>query len=300
MNTVIDAATVAAIEDLELAGEALATGYLFGRHAGLRYGPGFEFAQYRAFQPGDSSRSVDWRLYARTDRLSVREAELETDQRVWLVLDTSASMGISPAGGPLTKLDLACRLAAAVGYLAQRQGDQLALMTLDAGGCRVRLAPGAGRAHWYQSLALLDQIQPRGQLKSPLQPPAHFDDLTDGALILVLSDFYQQSTELTDLLTAMAAGHRDVRALCLETDAEKYLQFRGVVRLEDPETGARVLTDPQLTGDSYRANRESYLAGVAASVRAAGGAFHRFSVDAPLDAELRRFLVEPYPGKNAA
>jgi len=139
---VIYPATLASIDDLELAGKMLATGYLFGRHLGQRHGPGYEFAQYRAWQPGDSSRTVDWRLYARSQRLNVRESELETDQRLWIILDTSASMDFASPGGALNKFSYARTLAAALGYLAHQQGDELGLVSLGQ-CCRVQVPASA-------------------------------------------------------------------------------------------------------------------------------------------------------------
>ncbi len=297
---VIDPATLAAIGDLELAGRMLATGYLFGRHLGQRHGPGFEFAQYRAWQPGDSSRSVDWRLYARSERLSVRESELETDQRLWLLLDTSASMDFASPGGALNKFGYACRLAAALGYLAQQQGDELGLITL-ASDCRLRVPASAGRLQWYRVLAALRDLRCGGRLGEAalasgepieLRLPEGFSDASEGALIVVLSDFYQHETELTDLLGRLANGSRDVRAVCLETAAERELPYRGVVRLQDPESGAERFTDPGQTRAAYRAARQAYFEELRHTLLGRGVRFERFNVDEPLDGRLRRYLTD--------
>ncbi|MEM7705159.1 MAG: DUF58 domain-containing protein [Pseudomonadota bacterium] len=297
---VINPATLAAIDDLELAGRMLATGYLFGRHLGQRHGPGFEFAQYRAWQPGDSSRSVDWRLYARSERLSVRESELETDQRLWLLLDTSASMDFASPGGALNKFAYACRLAAALGYLAQQQGDELGLITL-ASDCRLRVPASAGRLQWYRVLGAMRDLRCAGSLgdvssidgnPTELRLPQGFSDASEGALIIVLSDFYQHHGELSDLLGRLANGGRDVRAVCLETEAERTLPYRGVVRLRDPESGVERFTDPAQTRAAYRASRQSYFDELRRTLLGRGVNFERFNVDEPLDGRLRRYLTD--------
>ena len=78
MSDGIDPRILAGITDLELAGRLIAEGYLFGRHHGQRLGEGIEFAQYRSWEPGESSRRIDWRLYARTERLFVREMVIKS------------------------------------------------------------------------------------------------------------------------------------------------------------------------------------------------------------------------------
>ncbi len=290
-DIVIDANTLAAIGDLELAGRMLATGYLFGRHLGQRHGPGFEFAQYRSWQPGDPSRSVDWRLYARSERLNVRESELETDQRLWLLLDTSASMDFSSPGAALSKFAYACRLAAALGYLAQRQGDELGLVTLGQ-ECEVKVPASAGRLQWYEVLAVLrDQTCGSSLSADGLELPANFGEASNGSLVIVLSDFYQRGQELQQLLIRLKTAHCDVRALCLESDAEQTLVYSGVVRLVDPETGQQRITDTGRSRAEYIQSREGYLAGVCADLAAHDVSFERFNVDQPLDHRLRSYLT---------
>ncbi len=287
----IDAATLAAIDDLELAGRMLATGYLFGRHLGRRHGPGYEFAQYRAWQPGDPSRTVDWRLYARSQRLNVRESELETDQRLWLILDTSGSMSFASPGGAINKFSYAKALAAALAYLAQQQGDELGLVTLGEQSV-VRIPANVGRSQWYRVLAAMRDLICQGSLGTDTtELPANFSDQAASSLVIVLSDFYQNNQELQQLLVQLKSAQCDVRALCLETHAERTLDYNGVVQLVDPETGIQRLTDPAQSAAQYVAAREAYLQAVSDDLATHDIAFERFSVDEPLDKRLRQYLT---------
>lgn len=286
----IDPHTLARLGNLEITGRTIATGYLHGRHLGQRHGPGTEFSQYRTWQPGDPRRSVDWRLFARTGQLHVREAELETDLRLWLVLDTSASMGVRTPGAPLTKLGFALRLAAALGFLAQQQGDELGLVEMGR-QTAVRLPPAAGRDQWYRLLGALDSLDAGGDLVGAESLPLTLLDASEGALIFVLSDFYQQTGELLQNVARLALGNRDLRALCLECEVETRFDLGGARRLRDPESGEIVMTQPPRVRAQYLASRESYLNQVAREIAAAGGRFGRFSVDRPLDESLRRYLM---------
>ena len=86
-----------------------------GLHASRSRGAGLEFAQYRAYEPGDELRQIDWKLYARSDRFFVRESERESPLTVWLLLDASASMAQADQARPeWRRLDAAKSLAACI------------------------------------------------------------------------------------------------------------------------------------------------------------------------------------------
>ena len=106
-----------------------------GAHASRSRGAGLEFAQYRAYEPGDEPRQIDWKLYARSDRFFVRESERESPLTVWLLLDTTASMAQADrARSGWTRLHGACALAACVAELALQQGDGFGLIAIGGDG----------------------------------------------------------------------------------------------------------------------------------------------------------------------
>ena len=124
-------ATLHSIHDLRLVASTVVEGFLAGEHRDVRPGPGVEFQQYRSYQPGDDPRRLDWKLYARSGRFYTREAEVERDVTLRLVVDASGSMAYAEEG--ISKLDLARYLAAALAFLADRQGDRVALHLLTDG-----------------------------------------------------------------------------------------------------------------------------------------------------------------------
>ena len=92
MQPLIDPLVLASIKDMPLIAKTVAHGLLHGLHASVQRGTGVEFSQYRAYEPGDPLGNIDWKLFARSDRYFVREAERESNINIWLVLDASASM----------------------------------------------------------------------------------------------------------------------------------------------------------------------------------------------------------------
>ena len=92
MTQFIDPLTLARVKDMPLVAKTVAQGVLYGSHTSTQRGSGVEFSQYRAYEPGDPLARIDWKLFARSDRYFVREAERESNINVWLVLDASQSM----------------------------------------------------------------------------------------------------------------------------------------------------------------------------------------------------------------
>src|SRR5690606_40284063 len=151
-----------ALPELRLAARRPARASGIGQHHSRSRGTGLEFSQYRIYEPGDDLRRIDWKLYARSDRYFVREAERESPLTLWLLLDASASMGQEDAARPgWCRLDAARALAAACIALALRQGDRFGLAMVVAG--RLELVPaGSGPRHRERCHLALHQLAASG------------------------------------------------------------------------------------------------------------------------------------------
>ena len=144
--SLIPADVRARLKSLQLVARRAAGARGFGLHRSASRGAGLEFAQYRSYGPGDALRQVDWKLYARSDRFFVREAERDSPLDLWLLVDASASMAQGDAARPgWSRLDAARGIAACAIELALRQGDRFGVLAV--GGAGVHAVPlGAGRA----------------------------------------------------------------------------------------------------------------------------------------------------------
>ncbi len=139
MQPLIDPLVLASIKDMPLVAKTVAEGLLHGLHDSVQRGSGLEFSQYRAYEPGDALGNIDWKLFARSDRYFVREAERESNINIWLVLDASASMlqrssesrsdshSKSKSNKGWHKLDYAKHLLATIAYIAHKQSDTVGL-----------------------------------------------------------------------------------------------------------------------------------------------------------------------------
>jgi uncharacterized protein (DUF58 family) len=229
------AALAAHTGKLELAIRHVLAGLGHGIHAGRERGAGVEFSEYRAYAPGDEWRRVDWKLMARADRYYVREAERDSHVAVWLVLDATASM-LEPSRSieGLDKLGAARLLLGCVGAIAQRQGDAFGLLICQ--GERVHFTPAArGPRQLQRVLAQLDRVEAGGTLPGSevLRASLHFARAP--SVVCVASDFLDWPSPLSEAMMRLRGMRHDVRALCLQTEAEIAANFDAAQAWRDPE-----------------------------------------------------------------
>src|SRR5579884_1925990 len=120
---------LAGISGLELVAKTVVDGFIAGLHKSPDFGFSQEFAEYRAYSPGDDLRHVDWNVFARTDRCYLKRYRGETNTQLLILLDTSASMAYG--SHPVTKLDYARFVAASLCYMANLQRDAAGLIVFD-------------------------------------------------------------------------------------------------------------------------------------------------------------------------
>jgi uncharacterized protein (DUF58 family) len=264
----VSSALLAHTTNLELVIRHVLAGLGQGMHAGRERGSGVEFSEYRAYAPGDEWRRVDWKLLARADRYYVREAERDSHVAVWLLLDASASMAEpSRSVQGLDKLAYARTLLACIGAIAQRQGDAFGLAVLANG--RVQLVPAArGPRQLQRVLAKLQAVQAAGT-----QPDA--DVLRSGlrftqspSLIFAATDFLDWPSPLSDALIRLRHMRHDVRAACLQTEAECTGSFDAGPAYRDPELDSAVFRFGADLRAGYLRNRERHFDTVTAAMRA--------------------------------
>ena len=141
-----------------------------GQHWGRHRGSGLEFEQYRAYEPGDEPRRVDWKLYGRSDRFFVREATQDSPLTIWLLVDATASMAQADIRRPdFSRLTAAKLLAACLAEIAIVQGDPVGMIGV--GGAPQLVPPSTGTRQRDRLFAALDSLVLRGCM-ADREPPA--------------------------------------------------------------------------------------------------------------------------------
>lgn len=284
----VDPKSLAALGDLTLAARTVVDGFMFGVHHSRIPGAGLEFSQYRSYQPGDDPRRLDWKLFARSDRYFLRDAETDTSLTVRFVLDASASMAQEENG--LTKFDYARLVVAALAWLAHRQGDAVGLSTVVDGDVTV-LQPERPPQHLQRLLNALERLRPAGRWPEWKRVQGLFTAGGQRGIVVIVTDLHERQDEIRTLAAKLTALRHDVLVLHIIGGIEREFRYHGIVTFEELETGRRIEVDTDAVRASYRSALEHELADLRRSLEAVGVEYARFSLDQPLDLALRHYLV---------
>lgn len=261
----------------------------FGLHASRSRGAGMEFAQYRPYEPGDELRQVDWKLYARSDRYYVREAERDSPLTAWIVVDASISMAQADGARPdWSRLDAARGLAAATIEVLLRQGDRFGLAVVNGDGLSLQAA-SAGPRHRDRCLLALDGVRARGGWPTETALAPLYERIAPLDLVLLLGDGFDEAQ--LRLAERLAAARREVLAIRILTVEERDFPFEGGHLFRDIEG------DVELRGDGA-AMRAGFLERFGAARRAQAARLAaegirqvEYVLDEPLDLPLRRLFA---------
>ena len=286
--TTLDPVVLAAVRDLELVARVTVDGALAGLHPSPFHGYSAEFNQYRHYRPGDDLKYVDWKLFARTDRVYTKQFRETTNVRMQLVLDASASMAHRVRGGA-SKLEYARLIAAGLADLVVRQGDAAGLTVHDA---EIRSYFGArgGRTHLRALLTALSQTAARGRTASAPALRRSVDMLKTRSVVILISDLYDDEEGVgAELRRASRIGH-DITVFHVLTRDELHLPG-GAVEYEDAETGQTVLVGRAAATD-YESGMTAFLQRWRDRCASYGIDYCRASTDVPLDTLLRTYLLQ--------
>jgi uncharacterized protein (DUF58 family) len=200
-----------------------------GAHRSRRVGASPEFMEYRPYQQGDDAARIDWKLFARTERVAVRLAHDDSSIGTTVLLDASASMAYPTA--TREKWRLAAQLALGLCAVAHNEGDPVGIFIATDGDPR-ELSPRTRRDTVANVMRLIAGVAPRGNIS--LAPA--LAALRTSRRVAIVSDFLADVDELLQAAGALAAEERELFAVHVVAREE----------LDPPALG--VVTDPEATG----------------------------------------------------
>jgi uncharacterized protein (DUF58 family) len=255
-----DPQALAALEGLDFKARYVMEGFLAGLHESPFHGFSVEFSDYRDYQPGDDLRHLDWRLYARNDRLCIKRYMLETNARFYVICDTSASMAYRGARAWGSKLEVARILAAALTWFLLKQNDAAGMVALEAESEVPQfIRPSQRPSQLGLMLRQLDSIQPAGgaRLAKLLEHTVRL--VHRRSVILFLSDLLEPSEEVAlGFKQLRFYGHEVIVLQVLDPDEIEF-PFTDSKIFEDMETGARRAVTPSLVRENYLARFQAFM-----------------------------------------
>ena len=284
----LDPGVLARIGSLELKARTVVEGFLSGLHRSPLRGFSVEFAEYRQYLPGDDLSTMDWKVYARTDRHYVKKFEEETNLRAHLLLDISGSMRYG--SGPMTKLEYGSCLAASLAYLMNRQRDASGLMTFD-DEIRSLVPPSVRPGHLRALLLSLDRL-PHGA-RTDTGRPLHqlADAIRKRGMVVLISDLLDEPARVIDGLKHFRFRGSDVLVFHVLDAAELTFPFDRPVKFRDMETEEEVLASPSAIRGEYLAAMNGLVETYRRELRSTGIDYQLLDTSKPLDYALLSYLA---------
>jgi uncharacterized protein (DUF58 family) len=283
----LDPKVVARLGTLELKARTVVEGFLSGLHRSPFKGFSVEFAEYRQYLPGDDLATIDWKVYARSDRYYVKKFEEETNLDCHLMLDVSGSMGYASNG--LSKFEYGAYLAASLGYLMNRQRDAVGVMAFT--DEIVSMLPASARAgHLRALLVTLDRLRVGDEthMAKPLHQLA--DSLTKRGVVVLISDLLDDPEAVVRGLKHFQYRGTDVIVFHVLDPDELSFPFERATRFEDLETAEEVMAVPGAVRDHYLQGIHGLAERYKHELGAAGIDYTLLTTDTPLELGLMSYL----------
>jgi uncharacterized protein (DUF58 family) len=283
----LEPAVVARLGTLELKARTIVEGFLAGLHRSPFKGFSVEFAEYRQYIPGDDLATIDWKVYARSDRYYVKKFEEETNLDCHLMLDVSASMGYGSRG--ITKFEYGQCLAASIGYLMNRQRDAVGLTAFD--DSVVSMLPAGSRPGHLRALLLtLDRLD-LGR-ETNVSKPLHLlaDSLSKRGMVVLISDLLDDPERVIRGLKHFRFRGTDVIVFHVLDPDEIDFPFERPTRFEDLETAEEVMAVPAIVREHYTKAIGSFIERYKRELGSSGIDYHLLTTTQPLELALLAYL----------
>ena len=315
-RTFLDPTVLARIGNLELIAKYVVEGFISGLHKSPYHGFSVEFSQYRQYMPGDDTKHIDWKAYARTDRYYIKQFEEETNLNCYLLLDTSESMMhptateteteetvVSEENRPrqpiLSKLRYASYLIASLAYFMAKQRDAVGFAYFDE-ALHQYLPARSSTSHLHSILLTLETLQTtkNTRMGTPLHQIA--ERLTKRGLVLFISDLYDENHEevIAGLEHLRYEGHEVIVFHILAKQELEFADFEtgrsseALIRFIDAENDAEIITTPQAIRESYLSNFNAFLDIYRLALRQADIDYNIITTATPIDLALASYLAK--------
>ncbi len=264
-------------------------GNVAGRHRSPHRGSSVEFAEYRKYVPGDDTRRLDWKAYARSDRYYIKEFEADTNLRAYFVVDTSGSMNFSSGENP-SKIDFAKKIAATLSYLIVNQGDSAGLSCCNE-KVHLEIPPSRRAAQLQHIFESLQNVEPTGEtgLVNALHQIA--EKIQQRALVIILSDLFVDSEDLADALQHLRFRKHDIAMFHLLDPQEVEFHFERPHRFVDLEDGTTIVAEPNLIVDEYHEALREFLETVETKCHNVHADYHLLQTNANYEEVVSDFIT---------
>lgn len=279
--------TIQRISRMDLRARHVVEGFLAGLHRSRHFGNSVEFRQHREYVAGDDPRYVDWKVWARQDRLYVKQFEEETNLRLNLLIDVSASMRYGSRA--MSKHEYGCTVAASLAYLALRRQDAVGCMAFD-DAVRMTVPFRSKRNHLDSLLQTFDIAEPAQKTDLSLILQTAAEKAPPRGMTVLISDLLADRDGLFKGLRLLRGRSHDVLVFHIMDDDELDFPFNGPTRFHGLESIDILRCNPRALRQGYLEALNSYLEEIRRGCRNIGADYVLLRTSQPLDAALAKFL----------
>jgi uncharacterized protein (DUF58 family) len=284
----IDPAILAGISHLGLVAKTVVDGFVAGLHRSPDFGFSQEFAEYRAYTPGDDLRHVDWNVFARTERAYLKRYRGETNSQLTMMLDASASMNYSSHG--VTKLDYSRFLTVSIAYLANQQRDAAGVIIFD-DDVNNYGPPSTRQGQFMRVAHAIEHAQP-GTRTDFAKPFIHFQQFhRRRGIVVAVSDFYEEPETVIQAIRPLRFNGNEVILFHVLDPEEIQPKLKDPVLMVDMETDDAIEVSPDYAKHEYRAKVDAHIDALRTKAKASGMDYFLLQTDRPLDEALREYLA---------
>jgi uncharacterized protein (DUF58 family) len=255
LNDLLKPEVLNTVDGLELVARIIVEGFMSGSNPSQSIGIGYEFSQYRSYEPGDDLRLLDWKMYARSERYYIKQSEVETNITVKFIIDASHSMDYKEAG--LSKLAFAKVMAAALAYVARKQSDTYGLLTVNSKHVRA-VEPRFEQQQFMRFLSELIGVKSEGRW-APDKDVESAQRHVGKEIIVFITDLYDEDQDIIRFISRLKTSRNEVVLFHLIGRNEAEMEMEGVFTFEDLETGQRIKMDTLSQQGDYKKRVTEWL-----------------------------------------
>jgi len=274
---------------LELVAREIVEGLRVGTHRSPLRGFSTEFAHHRQYAPGDAIRTIDWRVFGRTDRYYTKLYEAETNFDCYILIDASSSMNY--ASGKVSKLEYAKYLAASLAYMVLRQRDSVGLSIFDS-EVRAYLPPRSSMGIIMEIDRLLRNVKPTSRTSIAKQLHDIALMIKRRSLVVLVSDLFSDVDDILAGLDHLRFNGHDVVVLHTLDPHELEFPFKGAWCFEGLEEEEPLTTQADRIRDEYLTNFNEYMKSLREGCVASQIDYTPVNTALPLDDVLSEFIVK--------
>jgi len=286
--TLLTEETAAKLKRFQFQAKAIVEGFLVGLHKSPYHGFSVEFSDHREYNSGDPIKNIDWKIVAKTERYYVKRFEEETNLRCYIILDHSRSMFYG--SGDSTKIDYACRLAAALSWLMIGQKDAVGLVTFNT-QITSMLPPKAYRGYLAQIFRVLAELEPKDSTRLLENLHKAAESIRKRSLIIVISDLLDDPDKIIEGLKHFRSMHHEVLVFHITDLQEDDFRFRHETEFVDSETGEMLTVNPWQIRSEYLANYSGHVNRLKSDCHQYQIEYNPVSTATPIDDLLLKYLL---------